>query len=365
MQCNKCGNILAEGATFCPNCGAPVEQNMGTTSQNVTNDTTINQSEVTQEPNLMSPMMDNVQTNTQSEMTNQTNSQPDTLAVTTGTPDLMSAMPNTNQNSVQPEMPNVVSNPQPNMTNQTTTNIQPGTQTNSTGAPDLMSPMTNSVQTNTQPAMPNNMQSNNVNSNLNFNNNQPIDQFPNSQQVPPMGQMPSGPMNQPSVKKPINKKVFIIGGIVAVVLVAVIICFLLFSNNGTIVNVEGLNVWVPNNYEEDSQYGYDKIYKSKENDVLIGVMKQSAYGVTLDQFMDVFDDGQGLGSMECEKGTKQTIKGQEWAHYSCSTNSQKSNLYVTVKDDDAYIVEISSKNDAENKLASIDKNISKNLEFTE
>ena len=34
MQCNKCGSVLAEGATFCPNCGAPVEQNLENNNPN-------------------------------------------------------------------------------------------------------------------------------------------------------------------------------------------------------------------------------------------------------------------------------------------------------------------------------------------
>lgn len=359
MQCNKCGSILAEGATFCPNCGAPVEQNMGNATPNNLNSGVSADTNQGTTPDLMAQMFNQPSNSVQPETPNTMNNiQPDmtTQTAAESQPDLMSQMSNTNQAGVQPEMPNVVNNPQPDMTNQTVANSQP----------DLMSQMSNTNQTGVQPEMPttmNNMQQNMNNQSFNYGNSQQTDPFPNAQPMQPINQMPQGQMAGQVMKKPINKKALIIGGVVAVILVAVVVCFLIFSNSGTVVNMEGVDVWVPNGYTEDSQYGYDKVYMSKEKDVMVGLITESSYGATLDQYMEVLDSGKGFGSVECGKGTKQTIKNQEWAHYSCSTSTQNSNMYITTKDNKVYMVEIAAKTDSANKIASIDKKISQNLKF--
>ncbi len=315
MQCNKCGSILAEGATFCPNCGAPVEQNLENNNPNNLNN--------------------GISSNT-------TNSQGNA-------PDLMAQMFNQTPNDVQPEIQKNMNNAQPNMVDQTVTN----------SSPNLMSSMPNTNQSNMQSEMSNNM--NNAQPNMNSQQQNP---FLNAQPFQPINQMSQGQMASPEMKKSNNKKTFVIGGIVVAILVIVIVYFMFFSNNGTIVNMEGVNVWVPNDYTEETQYGYDKVYMSKDKDMIIGLITQSASGITLDQYMEVLDSGQGLGSIECEKGTKQTIKGQEWAHYSCSSNSQKSNMYVTIKDSELYMVEIGAKKNSANKINSIEKKIEQNLEIT-
>ena len=315
MQCNKCGSVLAEGATFCPNCGAPVEQNLENNNPNNLNN--------------------GISSNT-------TNSQ--------GTaPDLMAQMFNQTPNDVQPEIQNNMNNAQPNMVDQTVTN----------SSSNLMSSMPNTNQSNMQSEMSNNM--NNAQPNMNSQQQNP---FLNAQPFQPINQMSQGQMASPEMKKSNNKKTFVIGGIVVAILVIVIVYFMFFSNNGTIVNMEGVNVWVPNDYTEETQYGYDKVYMSKDKDMIIGLITQSASGITLDQYMKVLDSGQGLGSIECEKGTKQTIKGQEWAHYSCSSNSQKSNMYVSIKNSELYMVEIGAKKNSANKINSIEKKIEQNLEIT-
>lgn len=320
MQCNKCGSVLAEGATFCPNCGAPVEQNLGNAAPNNLNDGTD---------------------------VNTTNNQG-----VNPSPDLMAQMPS--QNDMQPASSNVVNDSKPNITNQTAANIQS----------DLMSNANqNSVEQETPNTM-SNMGQNMNNQNFNYGNSQQTAPFPNVQPAQPMNSMSQGQMAQPSTKKPINKKTLIIGGIVIVAVIVVLVCFFVFSNKGTVVNMEGVNVWVPNDYTEESQYGYDKVYMSKNQDVIVGLITKSAYGITLDQYMDVLDSGQGLGSIKCEKGTKQTIKGQEWGHYICSTSTQKSNMYIATKDDKVYMIEISAKTDSADKIASIDKKIEQNLELT-
>lgn len=167
----------------------------------------------------------------------------------------------------------------------------------------------------------------------------------------------------PAPHKKSNKKVFIIGVIVAVILVAAIACFFIFKSSGTVTNMEGVNVWLPNDFTEESKYGYDKIYASKEKDVIVGLITENAYSVSLDQYMEAIDSGKMMGSVKCKKSTKQTIKGQEWGHVTCSTSTQESNMYITVKNNKVYMVEVAAQSDSANKIASIDNKIKQNLEI--
>ena len=59
MQCNKCGNVLAEGTTICPKCGTLVKQNLENMNPNDLNGGTNNiiSSQETVS-NLMSSMSD-------------------------------------------------------------------------------------------------------------------------------------------------------------------------------------------------------------------------------------------------------------------------------------------------------------------
>lgn len=206
-------------------------------------------------------------------------------------------------------------------------------------APDLMTGM------NTQPQSET-MAANDQTQNLNSENNTQVTNSVN-----------------PTPNKKNNKKVFIIGGIVAVVLVVAIVCFFIFKNSGTVTNLVGVNVWIPNDFTEESRYGYEKLYASKDKDVIVGLITQNAYSATLDQYMDAIDSGEMMGSIKCEKSTKQTIKGQEWGHVTCSTSTQESNMYITVKNSKLYMVEVAAQNDSANKIDSIDSKIKQNLEI--
>ena len=317
MQCKKCGSFLNEGTTFCPNCGSLVEQGE-TANQNNLN------GGVNQAPDLMAGMSTNPETMASNVQPQNVNNAPDLMAAANPQPETMTS-------NVQPQNVNNAPDLMASSTNPETmaSNVQPQ---NVNNAPDLMA-------AGAQPQMASFQ-------NLNNGNNA---QFTTTV--------------TPSPHKKSNKKVFIIGGIVAVILVVAIACFFIFKNSGTVTNMEGVNVWLPNDFTEESKYGYDKIYASKEKDVIVGLITENAYSVTLDQYMDAIDSGKMMGSVKCEKSTKQTIKGQEWGRVTCSTSTQESNMYITVKDNKLYMVEIAAQSDSANKIASIDNKIKQNLEI--
>ena len=269
-------------------------------------------------------------------------------------PNLMSPMSDTNQNIGQ-ETPIISNNIQSDMNNQVTINSQP----------NLMSPMSDTNQNIGQetPIISNNIQSDMNNQTFNNENTQQPNMFSNVQTIQPMNQMAQGSNNGLEMKNSNNKKFLIIGVGVLVIIIAVLVYFFIFSNNGTVVNMEGVNVWIPKDYTQKSQYGYDELYVSQKQDVIIGINTQSAYGTTLDQFMANVDSVGEINSFQCGSGTKKSIKGQEWAYYSCSSDGAQTNMYVTVKDNEAYMVIIVAETGSTNKITSIEKKIEQNLEF--
>ena len=249
MQCSKCGSILNEGATVCPNCGAPVDSNVQTSTNNVPNSGVMNNQEVNQ-------------------------------------------MPNTNQANVEPNV--------------------------------------------------------NLNGNIGEQNS-----FPNAEPV------------NPNSKKSSNKTAIIIVAIIVVLLVVALVYLFIFKDNGKVLNLDGINVYVPNDYTEESQYGYDNVYLSSEQDVMIGTLSQSSYGASLDDYMKILDSTGINASLKCEEGTKKTLKGTEWAEYSCSNDTTDAIMYITVKDDTMYGVSIEAKNSSSSKIAPLQKKVESNLEFVE
>lgn len=340
MQCKKCGNFLNEGVTVCPNCGAVVEQNQGFNSH--LNDN------INQMPNLMAGMANTSalggepQANTQNQNVNNT-------PFTNNGPDLMAGMSNASNmtQGVQPQMDTA----NQNINNTSFTN----------NGPDLMTGMSNA--SNMTQGVQSQMDTANQNvstQNVGYENNQPTPSL--------TGQASSNTFspNQPNYtndKKTINPKLIIIAGVIAVIVIAVA-CFFILNNSGKVTNMAGINVWLPNGYTESSKIGYDAIYVSKENDIVIGTTKQSSYGATLDEYMEAIDS-QGVSSFECEQGTKKTINGREWARYDCETSSQSSIMFMTIKDDELYGVEVSSQKDKASKSKSIANKIEPKLEIVE
>lgn len=258
MQCSKCGSILNEGATFCPNCGAPVDSNVQTTNNDINN---VPNNGVMSDPEV-----------------NQT--------------------PNTNQETVEPTMLN------------------------------------------------------NVESNMNLNGNaRQQNPFPNAV-----------PVNQNN-KKSSNKTAIIIVAIIVVLLVAALVYLFIFKDNGKVLNLDGINVYVPNDYTEESHYGYDNIYLSSEQDVVIGTLSQSSDGASLDDCKEIIDNTRFNASFKCEEGTKKTLKGTEWAEYSCSNDTMETIMYITVKDDTMYLVTIEAKSSSSSKIPSLQKKVESNLEI--
>ena len=266
MQCSKCGSILNEGATFCPNCGAPVDSNVQTTNNDINN-----------VPN--NGVMSNPEVN---------------------------QTPNTNQETVESTMQN---------------------------------PAEPTVQNPAEPNM-----------NLNGNTEQP-NPVPNA-----------GPENQ-NDKKSSNKTAIIIVSIIAVLLVAALVYIFVFKDNGTVLNLDGINVYVPKDYTETSQDGYNNAYLSSEQDVIIGTISQSSYGATLDDYMNILDSVGFEESSNCEKGTKTTLKGTEWAEYNCGSDTVDAIMYITVKDDTMYGVSIEAKSSSSSKIPSLQKKVESNLEI--
>ena len=69
-----------------------------------------------------------------------------------------------------------------------------------------------------------------------------------------------------------NHNIIII--LVVLLLIFAIICYIIFKNTGQLVNMKGVKVYIPNDYEEKIKANYDKAYIYKKEDIMIGVIIQ-------------------------------------------------------------------------------------------
>ena len=149
-----------------------------------------------------------------------------------------------------------------------------------------------------------------------------------------------------------NQKKVIIITILLIILIAVIICFLIFKNTGQVVNMKGIDVWLPNDFSEHVSYTYDLAYSSADENIVVGVIIKDSNKMALDEYEKNIDKGTEVASMICKKENEKTINGRKWAIFSCTHNTKKATLYLTIKNNKLYGISIETK-------ASSDVNISK------
>ncbi len=159
-----------------------------------------------------------------------------------------------------------------------------------------------------------------------------------------------------------NIKYIIITVLMAILLLITIISFIIFQNQGQIVNMNGIKVYVPNTYEEEIKDGYNKSFISKQEDVRIATITETNYNITHDEYIKMFESiAKQSSSYKCEKQFTKNIKKTKWTKYTCTTKKAKANLYITVKKEKIYIVSLESLKTKNIKL--IEKRLENSLEL--
>lgn len=144
-------------------------------------------------------------------------------------------------------------------------------------------------------------------------------------------------------------------------LVFTIVCFIIFKNSGQLVNMNGVKVYVPNDYEEKIKQNYDETYISPKEDVMIGVITQESNDIKLDEYIEILKSSLKSANLKCEQEFTKNIKKVKWTKFKCKSEDEKANMYITVKNKKVYIVSLEAIK--EKDISNLENKIESNLEL--
>jgi len=130
--------------------------------------------------------------------------------------------------------------------------------------------------------------------------------------------------------------------------------------DGKVINMSGINVYVPSDYTESTMASYDKIYKSPYGETYIGTNNQD-YSGSRDEFVQTLLAQYATMGFKC--GTEETrqINGNEWVNFECDYNSNTTiYLYITQKNNKLYyliVTDAGDLNDSKKLLGNIENNL--------
>ena len=262
----------------------------------------------------------------------------------------------------------------------------------------LLVPSESSAPTNlnTLPVNNSNFSSNNTtNSQQNsFNYNQSLNDQTINQPSPPnnYGQQPTDVpsnynqgLNIPSSDKKNNNKFWkilvIIGVILSLILTVLMIARTFIGNNDSnsdynynpsydessgvagVKVMSGINVYTSADFQETANSSYAAYYENSNGTAFIATNSVDAYGLTLDEYLPSFIQILADSGFTCASTTYKTIGSDTWAYLQCNDGTQNEFVYLTIKNDTIYVVEIGIVDDMNEDYNQLLANIDANLSF--
>lgn len=261
----------------------------------------------------------------------------------------------------------------------------------------VLIPSDNSSQTNIEQQTGNNYNftTNNTNSYPNnFNNNQPSNNQVINQPVQPnnYGQQPTDVpsnynqgLNIPSSDKKNNNKFWkilvIIGVILSLILTVLMIARTFIGNNDNnsdynynpsydessgvagVKVMSGINVYTSADFQETANSSYAAYYENSNGTAFIATNSVDAYGLTLDEYLPSFIQILADSGFTCASPTYKTTGSDTWAYLECNDGTQNEFVYLTIKNDTIYVVEIGIVDDMNEEYNQLLDNIDANLSF--
>lgn len=103
------------------------------------------------------------------------------------------------------------------------------------------------------------------------------------------------------------------------------------SKKGTVINMSGIEVFVPSDYKETTMTNYDKIYKSPYGEIYIGTNAQAFAGAT-DDFVQTLLAQYATMGFECGSEEVRNFNNEEWVNFTCAYEGNTDvHLYITNK----------------------------------
>jgi len=132
------------------------------------------------------------------------------------------------------------------------------------------------------------------------------------------------------------------------------------SANGKVINMSGINVYIPSDYKETTMDSYDKIYKSPYGDIYVGTNSQ-IFSASREDFVQTLLAQYATMGFKCGTDEVRNINDNEWVNFECDYNSNTNiYLYITQKNNKLYyliITDAGDVSDGKKLLGNIEKNL--------
>lgn len=130
--------------------------------------------------------------------------------------------------------------------------------------------------------------------------------------------------------------------------------------NGKVINMSGINVYVPSDYTETTMTSYDKIYKSPYGEVYIGTNAQDFSG-SREEFVQTLLAQYASMGFKCGTENTREINGNEWVNFECDYDENTNiYLYLTQKNNKLYyliVTDAGEVSDGKKLLGNIEQNL--------
>jgi len=130
--------------------------------------------------------------------------------------------------------------------------------------------------------------------------------------------------------------------------------------DGKLINMSGINVYVPSDYTETTMASYEKIYKSPYGKIYIGTNSQDFSGSRDDFVKTLLNQYANMG-FQCGTENVRKINNNEWVTFDCDykTNTDVY-LYITLNNSKLYYLIVTDAGDGsegEKLLGNIERNL--------
>lgn len=133
-----------------------------------------------------------------------------------------------------------------------------------------------------------------------------------------------------------SKSQYVLIALALLLLIFTVACYIVFKNSGQIVDMNGIKIYVPNDYKEEIKAGYDEAYISPKEDIVIGIITKENKNLKLDDYIKNLD--LKSSDIKCEKEFTKNINNTKWTKYKCKSEKEKTNMYITLTNKKIYIV---------------------------
>ncbi len=170
------------------------------------------------------------------------------------------------------------------------------------------------------------------------------------------------PMGQGTSQNNKNKLFLIIVSVVIVVVILEL-AFYLFKDNGKVVEVDGVSLYIPEGYSKNPYSTNDSIiYHSEDYTIAISTYSFKNSGLSLSDYKGSLDDSALYDT--CSKPTEKKINGSTWLKMDCSGTNGREVTLVGINNNKIYYVVVDSEDKKSGEFKKLERKVEKNLKFT-